>query len=94
MSANARIKSLHAPTKADLESSSSTELRTYYADSVSVNSNLLTPSVPPTIPKVLEDTIAITGERMAMMAISQHQGVLQNFLVGLVNAKRILEIGS
>ncbi|KAJ2551905.1 hypothetical protein EV175_003514 [Coemansia sp. RSA 1933] len=94
MLVNAITKPLHAPTKADLESSSSTELRTYYADSLSVNSNLSTPSVPPTIPKVFEDTIAITGERMAIMAISPYQGVLQNFLVGLVNAKRILEIGS
>ncbi|KAJ1787405.1 hypothetical protein LPJ59_005737, partial [Coemansia sp. RSA 2399] len=43
---------------------------------------------------VFEETIAITGENTAGMAISQYQGVVQNFLVGLVRAKRVLEIGT
>ncbi|KAJ1668435.1 hypothetical protein IW140_000264 [Coemansia sp. RSA 1813] len=88
------FESFHVPTKAELENSSSLELRTYYSANASINTNLSTPSIPPTIPKVFEDTIAITGERTARMAVSQYQGVLQNFLVGLVNAKRILEIGT
>ncbi|KAJ2391741.1 hypothetical protein GGI23_005355, partial [Coemansia sp. RSA 2559] len=78
----------HVPTKAELENASSLELRSYYSASASINPNLATPSIPPTIPEVFEETIAITGENTAGMAISQYQGVVQNFLVGLVNAKR------
>ncbi|KAJ2523953.1 hypothetical protein GGI11_001148 [Coemansia sp. RSA 2049] len=88
------FESFHVPTKTELESASSQELRTYYAASASVNPNLSTPSIPPTIPKVFEDTIALTNPFVAKMAVSQYQGVIQNFLVGLVNAKRILEIGT
>ncbi|KAJ1905048.1 hypothetical protein LPJ81_002141 [Coemansia sp. IMI 209127] len=88
------FESFHVRTKAELENASSIELRTYYSANASINPNLATPSVPPTISEVYKDTVAITGERTAEMAVSQYQGVLQNFLVGLVNAKRVLEIGT
>ncbi|KAJ2713881.1 hypothetical protein H4R19_002026 [Coemansia spiralis] len=82
------------PSNSQLKAASAELLRRYYAAKASVNANLNPPSIPPTMPKVFADTVAEQGEGTAVMAISEYQGMLQNFFVGLVGAKRVLEIGS
>ncbi|KAJ2162928.1 hypothetical protein GGF46_000311 [Coemansia sp. RSA 552] len=80
-------------TRDKLRDASAHDLRKHYAAKASINPGLGTPSVPPTISKVYEETVAeYKGD--AEMAITEYQGVLQNFFVGLVGAKRILEIGT
>ncbi|KAJ2797438.1 hypothetical protein H4R20_005181, partial [Coemansia guatemalensis] len=82
------------PTSEQLDNVSPQDLRAFYAAKASVNPNLSTPSLPPTIPKVFADTVASEGENTAVMAVSEYQGILQNFFVGFIGAKRILEIGT
>ncbi|KAJ2346134.1 hypothetical protein IWW50_006856 [Coemansia erecta] len=77
-----------------LKTASPEQLRLFYAAKASVNTNFSTPSLPPTVSKVYTDTAANQGERLALMAVSEYQGMLQNFFVGLLNAKRIIEIGT
>ncbi|KAJ2303189.1 hypothetical protein IWW55_003046 [Coemansia sp. RSA 2706] len=77
-----------------LKDASPEHLRLYYAAQVSVNPNLSTPSIPASIPKLYTDTQATEGKHMALMAVSEYQGMLQNFFVGLLNAKRIVEVGT
>ncbi|KAJ2763590.1 hypothetical protein IWQ57_005522 [Coemansia nantahalensis] len=79
---------------AELQAAPAELLRSYYAAKASINPNLDPPSIPPTISSVLANTVAEQGKNMAIMAISEYQGMLQNFLVGLIGAKRVLEIGS
>ncbi|KAJ2476829.1 hypothetical protein IWW47_006277 [Coemansia sp. RSA 2052] len=76
------------------QDASEAQLRNFYAAKASINTNLSTPSIPPTIPKVYKDTVARFGEDTAELAISHFQGVVQNFFVSLVGAKRVLEIGT
>ncbi|KAJ2849918.1 hypothetical protein IWW36_002303 [Coemansia brasiliensis] len=75
-----------------LEQATAEELRLFYAAKASINPNLN--SLPPVIPQVYADTVAAHGENIAVMAVSEYQGMLQNFFVGLLGAKRILEIGT
>lgn len=81
-------------SRKDLEKANASELRGYYANQASINPSLDPPPVPPTVAQVYTETAAKQGKFLAGMAISEYQGVLQNFFVGLVNAKRILEIGT
>ncbi|KAJ2145838.1 hypothetical protein IW136_000828 [Coemansia sp. RSA 678] len=83
-----------AATLAELKAASAEQLRLFYAAKASVNPNLSTPSIPPTIPKIYADTLAEQGQRLAVMSVSEYQGVLQNFFVGLLRAKRIVEVGT
>ncbi|PIA15447.1 S-adenosyl-L-methionine-dependent methyltransferase [Coemansia reversa NRRL 1564] len=83
-----------SPTREQLDNVSPEELRAFYAAKASINPNLSTPSLPPTIPNVYADTVAQEGKGLAIMAVSEYQGILQNFFVGLLDAKRILEIGT
>ncbi|KAJ2076488.1 hypothetical protein H4R24_005666 [Coemansia sp. RSA 988] len=78
----------------DLKDVSADKLRSFYATAASVNPNLSTPSLPPTVSKVYSDTVSEEGENSAVMAISQYQGILHGFLVGLIGARRILEVGT
>ncbi|KAJ2806632.1 hypothetical protein H4R20_001614 [Coemansia guatemalensis] len=78
----------------DLQDVSADKLRSFYATAESINPNLSTPSLPPTVSKVYADTVLEEGKKCAGMAISQYQGMLQSFLVGLIGAKRILEVGT
>ncbi|KAJ2821858.1 hypothetical protein IWW50_004465 [Coemansia erecta] len=78
----------------DYKEASAEQMRLFYATKASVNPNLSTPSVPPSVSKVHADTVAQHGEDVASMAVSEYQGMLQNFFVGLLNAKRVLEIGT
>ncbi|PIA17228.1 S-adenosyl-L-methionine-dependent methyltransferase [Coemansia reversa NRRL 1564] len=78
----------------NLKNASADKLRSYYATAESINPNLSIPSLPPTISKVYTDTVSEEGDKCASMAISQYQGMLQSFLVGLIGAKRILEVGT
>ncbi|KAJ2786581.1 hypothetical protein GGI15_001419 [Coemansia interrupta] len=82
------------PSAEDLAKATEHELFTYYAAKTSVNPNLEIPSVPPVMDQVLKDTVDKYGDYVAAMAVTDYQGILQNFFVGLVGAKRILEIGS
>ncbi|ORX70455.1 S-adenosyl-L-methionine-dependent methyltransferase [Linderina pennispora] len=86
-------RNLHTPTREELNDASPEQLRAYYATNASINPNLSVASIPPTVNGVRERTAAKVG-RMAGMAIADYQGMLHGFLVGLVNAKRILEIGT
>ncbi|KAJ1736316.1 hypothetical protein LPJ61_000102 [Coemansia biformis] len=83
-----------SPSDEELRGASAELLRSYYAAKASINPNIVPPSVPSTIPKVFADTVAQQGESTALMAVSEYQGMLQNFFVGLIGAKRVLEIGS
>ncbi|KAJ2889437.1 hypothetical protein GGI21_006572, partial [Coemansia aciculifera] len=80
--------------KACYHDASETQLRDFYAAKASINTNFDVPSIPPTIPKVYQETVARFGKGTAELAISHFQGVIQNFFVGLVGAKRVLEIGT
>ncbi|KAJ1962047.1 hypothetical protein GGI12_002881 [Dipsacomyces acuminosporus] len=82
------------PSREQIENASADQLRIYYATKASVNPSLPVPSIPPTINKVHEQTITEVGKDMSEMAVSNYQGMLQGFLVGLTKAKRILEIGT
>ncbi|KAJ2795116.1 hypothetical protein H4S07_006568 [Coemansia furcata] len=82
------------PTSQYYKDASDLELRNFYAAKASINTNFTIPSIPPTIPMVYDDTVARFGKNTAEMAISHFQGVIQSFFVGLVGAKRILEIGT
>ncbi|KAJ2081955.1 hypothetical protein H4R24_001934 [Coemansia sp. RSA 988] len=82
------------PTREQLDNVSPQDLRAFYAAKASINPNLSTPSLPPTIPKVFADTVVQEGKNTALMAVSEYQGMLQNFFVGFIGAKRILEIGT
>ncbi|KAJ1724958.1 hypothetical protein LPJ53_000812 [Coemansia erecta] len=82
------------PSAEDLTKATEHELFTYYAAKTSVNPNLDIPSVPPVMDQVLKDTVDKYGNYVAAMAVTDYQGILQNFFVGLIGAKRILEIGS
>ncbi|KAJ2478648.1 hypothetical protein IWW56_003597 [Coemansia sp. RSA 2131] len=81
-------------TNEDYEQASADQLRMFYAAKASVNTNVDPPSVPSTVGAVYADTVAQHGEHVAFMAISEYQGMLQSFLVGLLNARRVLEIGT
>ncbi|KAJ2308943.1 hypothetical protein IWW52_002395 [Coemansia sp. RSA 2704] len=80
-------------TTGDYENVSPEQLRLFYATKASINPNLSTPSIPPTVSQVHADTVARQGS-LAIMAVSDYQGMLQNFFVGLLGAKRILEVGT
>ncbi|KAI8326478.1 S-adenosyl-L-methionine-dependent methyltransferase [Martensiomyces pterosporus] len=82
------------PSREQVEAASADELRTYYATKASINPNLAIASIPPTISKVHEGTVAEVGEDLSEMAVSNYQGILQGFFVGLTKAKRVLEIGT
>ncbi|KAJ1858570.1 hypothetical protein LPJ73_001890 [Coemansia sp. RSA 2703] len=82
------------PSAEDIAKASKHDLFTYYAAKTSVNPNLDIPSVPPVMDQVLKDTVDKYGTHVAEMAVTDYQGILQNFFVGLIGAKRILEIGS
>ncbi|KAJ2454847.1 hypothetical protein EV183_001267 [Coemansia sp. RSA 2336] len=75
-----------------LEKATAEELRLFYAAKASLNTNVN--SLPAAIPQVFADTVADHGENLAVMAVSEYQGMLQSFFVGLLGAKRILEIGT
>ncbi|KAJ1939939.1 hypothetical protein FBU59_003959 [Linderina macrospora] len=83
-----------APTRDELKSYSLDRLRAYYALRVSNNDTLLADYIPPTVDGVRRRTLGIYGEEIAAMSIEDYQGILQGFLVGLVGARRILEIGT
>ncbi|KAJ2726171.1 hypothetical protein GGI07_000810 [Coemansia sp. Benny D115] len=83
-----------SPTQHEIKYASEEQLRDYYAAKESINPSLDIPSIPPTIPEVYQNTLSKYGPRVANLAISHFQGVIQNFFVGLVNAKRVLEIGT
>ncbi|KAJ1954749.1 hypothetical protein EC988_002266 [Linderina pennispora] len=81
-------------TRSELESLSPEELRNHYALKVSNNDTLSGGSIPPSVDAVHRRTIEKYGRMMAYMSVEDYQGILQGFLVGLVGAKRILEIGT
>ncbi|KAJ1949093.1 hypothetical protein FBU59_001298 [Linderina macrospora] len=83
-----------APTKEELESYSAEQLRAYYALKASNNDTLSVHSIPPTVDGVRRRTVDKYGELIAYMSIEDYQGILQGFLIGLVGARRILEIGT
>ncbi|KAJ2072088.1 hypothetical protein IW146_008333 [Coemansia sp. RSA 922] len=82
------------PTSQYYRTASDLQLRNFYAAKASINTNFATPSIPSTIPKVYDDSVARFGKDTAELAISHFQGVIQSFFVGLVGAKRVLEIGT
>ncbi|KAJ2585214.1 hypothetical protein H4R99_008763, partial [Coemansia sp. RSA 1722] len=88
------IKSFVNPSNKDIENASNQELLSYYAARASVNPQLNVPSIPQDIDRIHPETSDKYGTSVADMAISDLQGVLQNFFVGLLNAKRVLEVGS
>ncbi|KAJ2642576.1 hypothetical protein IW137_002681, partial [Coemansia sp. RSA 1287] len=57
-----------AATLAELKAASAGQLRRFYAAKASVNPNLSTPSIPPTITKIYADTLAEQGQRLAVMS--------------------------
>ncbi|KAJ1725482.1 hypothetical protein LPJ53_000297 [Coemansia erecta] len=83
-----------SPSEQDIANASQSELLEYYAAGASVNPNLEFPSVPPGMEQVYKKTLDNNGRFAASMMISHFQGILQGFFVGLVGAKRILEIGT
>ncbi|KAJ2158559.1 hypothetical protein GGF46_003678 [Coemansia sp. RSA 552] len=78
----------------DYTSMSADELRAVYSAKASINPNHSVPTIPPTLSDIHERTVAHVGERLAHMATYPYQGALQNFLLGMVGAKRVLEIGT
>ncbi|KAJ2851408.1 hypothetical protein IWW36_001176 [Coemansia brasiliensis] len=68
------------------------ELRLYYASKASVVSHHSTPTVPPVISNIYKQN-ATQYTELSIMAVSEYQGMLQNFVIGLIGAKKILEIG-
>ncbi|KAJ2782595.1 trans-aconitate methyltransferase 1 [Coemansia linderi] len=82
------------PTSQYYKTASDLELRNFYAAKASINTNFSIPTIPPTIPKVYEGSVARFGKDTAELAVSHFQGVIQSFFVGLIGAKRILEIGT
>ncbi|KAJ2846120.1 hypothetical protein J3B02_004492 [Coemansia erecta] len=77
----------------DIEKLSSDGLRLAYASEASINPGLSVASIPPSIPALLQETEEQQGE-LIYMSVSQYQGILQGFFVGLLRAKRVLEIGT
>ncbi|KAI9481907.1 hypothetical protein H4R22_004919 [Coemansia sp. RSA 1290] len=76
----------------DYKDASPEELRLYYASKASVIPHHNTPTVPPAISKIYKQNAAQYGW-LSVMAVSEYQGMLQNFVIGLIGAKKILEIG-
>ncbi|KAJ2751465.1 hypothetical protein GGI19_004468, partial [Coemansia pectinata] len=72
------------PTSQYYKAASDLQLRNFYAAKASINTNFAVPSIPPTIPKVYDDSVARFGKDTAELAISHFQGVIQSFFVGLV----------
>ncbi|KAJ1954750.1 hypothetical protein EC988_002267 [Linderina pennispora] len=83
-----------SPTHDELNTYSIEKLRAYYALKASTNDTLPVEPIPPNIDAVRRRAVDNLGENVAVMAIEDYQGILQGFLVGLVGAKRILEIGT
>ncbi|KAJ2374336.1 hypothetical protein IW150_003159 [Coemansia sp. RSA 2607] len=83
-----------SPSEQDIANASKSELLEYYAAMASVNPKLDLPSIPPGMEQIHKKTLDSHGQFAASMMISHFQGILQGFFVGLVGAKRVLEIGT
>ncbi|KAJ1949092.1 hypothetical protein FBU59_001297 [Linderina macrospora] len=81
------------PTHDELNTYSIDKLRAYYASKASNNDTVSAGFIPPTVDGVRRRTVDRFGG-LAVMSIEDYQGILQGFLVGLVGARRILEIGT
>ncbi|KAJ1852125.1 hypothetical protein LPJ57_007709 [Coemansia sp. RSA 486] len=82
------------PSEEDVKNASEHVILNYYAAKASINPQLSVPSVPLGTETIYHETLDRYGPHVSLMAISDLQGVLQSFFVGLLNAKRVLEIGS
>ncbi|KAJ2448312.1 hypothetical protein EV183_005508, partial [Coemansia sp. RSA 2336] len=62
----------------EYKNASPEELRLYYASKASVVPHHSTPTVPPTISKIYKQNVA-QYKQLSIMAVSEYQGMLQNF---------------
>ncbi|KAJ1859885.1 hypothetical protein LPJ57_006840, partial [Coemansia sp. RSA 486] len=88
------ISSFINPSEEDVKNASEHDILNYYAAKASINPQLNVPSVPLGTETIYPETSDKYGTYIADMSIPDLQGVFQNFFVGLLNAKRVLEIGS
>ncbi|KAJ1951570.1 hypothetical protein FBU59_000081 [Linderina macrospora] len=88
------IVPLSDPTREQLETFTYERMKHCYAAKASLNKDLPLGSIPSGIPAARERSLKVFPQIDDVFSIVDYQGVFQSFLVSMVNAKRILEIGT